>query len=261
MAINSNISKPGTESGRSSPQMKQYVVSNQENFDEAPIPGIPLRNSQVQSQGNAQENVINSRNKKYIPDGATVLDHKEVKRVRESLMQEQQAREAESVNILFDRIKYLTNIGRKTLDVPITSDNANVLYSLQTLKGTEKFAVSEVVEKSTATTIQVRNEKGELEHLRVPTSTSLYNIKIATLGHALYAIDNIDINQLLGLSNYEEDIQYAQRKIFVQDMDDSLSDYLFTQYNVLFKEVQDGYSRLGKPEVIAEAISKSSQDA
>jgi hypothetical protein len=274
MALKSPISKPfapsvsDQQNTQPQQQLRQFTVSDETvDFDNAPIPGIPPRGQRQQAQQrqqpiqSTQENIQQQRNKnRYdIPEGAILVDHNEIKKLREAAIQEQQLRERGSQNILKERIEYLTGIGRKRKDVPIPIETGVITYHLQTLKGEEKYIVSDVTEQSQGMVIQVRNAKGDLEQIKVPTNTSLNKIKKATLGFALYGIDQQDINGLLGVLNYDENEQYEARKEFIGNMDDALTDHLFREYNKMILELQDGYAKLGNPEVLAEAISKSGE--
>lgn len=181
------------------------------------------------------------------------IDPNEVK-----MMREKAARTADSqasyIKNAQTRIELITGIGRKTRDVEVLLNNELHVFSLRSLKGKEKFCLLEKIENAQ----NARLANGDTVFL----PTSLYDIKIEALKHSLYAIDNIDINVVLGVANIQLEEQLVAREDLLHDMDEALTSHLFREYEKLDKEIRDGYDQpktVKEAEEVAEAITKSSK--
>jgi hypothetical protein len=140
------------------------------------------------------------------------------------------------------RLNLLLGIGRATKNVSIESDSGTVTYSLRTLKGREQEHIVSLAELAD-------KEK---------TVKSTFPIRNTTIAYALYAIDNIDLDLLLGATGHSLQDQIAMRTAFVEEMDDHVVRYLFDQHQEL---VQENLVRFQSPEdvkEVAEQIKKSS---
>jgi len=150
------------------------------------------------------------------------------------------------------RVELIAGLGRKTRDVIIEDPRGGTLtITLRSLKAFEQNCVSQEVER--ANRISLPN--GKVGFL----PTSLYNIKIEALAHALYLADGQSIDVVLGTANLDYEEQVQARKELLAEMDSALIDHLFVQYERLSQEVIDGYAPKNAEEAkeVVEAIRKS----
>lgn len=140
------------------------------------------------------------------------------------------------------RLNILLGIGRAIKDVTVETDDGMVTYSLRTLKGREQKHIVSLAELAD----------------KAKTVESTFPIRNTTIAYALRAIDNIDVDLLLGAAGHQLEDQLAIRLAFVEEMDDHLVRYLFDQHQKL---VQENLIRFESPEdvkEVAEQIKKSS---
>lgn len=171
--------------------------------------------------------------------------------LRRQAMEQQQLQEQRSLVDAKRRIEILTGIGRNTKDVEV----GGIVFTLRSLKTFEQNSLDHVV----AAQKQVRLPNGSSSF----TPIGMNEIKLEALSHALFMIDGQSVDVVLGTINEEYDIQVSARKDLVNEMDGTLVDYLFVQYQGLVKETQDGYAPKTSEEVreVVDAMRKSGEDA
>lgn len=171
--------------------------------------------------------------------------------LRHQAMEQQEQVEQRSLNEARRRIEILTGLGRNTKEVEV----AGIVFTLRSLKTFEQNSLDQVV----ASQKQVKLPDGNISF----TPLGMYEIKIEALGHSLYMVDGQSVDVVLGTINDEYEIQVGARKDLLNEMDGTLIDYLFVQYQTLAKETQDGYAPKTSEEVkeVVDAVRKSGEDA
>lgn len=193
--------------------------------------------------------------KKFTVDNAAAprerqeLDPNYVAGLRREMQENQERTERKGFQDARRRIEIITGIGRKTKDVQIEGS----IFTLRTLKTFEQNCLAQVIEGADRITLP----NGGV----VFKPTSMYNIKVEALGHAIYMIDGQNIDVVLGTSNDDYEIQLDTRKDLIREMDNSLIDYLFVNYEDLMKESVDGYmpKNVIEAEEVVDTIRKSGQ--
>jgi len=179
------------------------------------------------------------------------LDPNYVAGLRREMQDNQERTERKMFQDARRRIEIITGIGRKTKDVQIE----NATFTLRTLKTFEQNCLAQVVEKAERITLH----DGKVAF----KPTSMYNIKIEALGHSIFMIDGQNIDIVLGTTNEDYEAQLETRKDLIREMDNSLIDYLFINYEDLMKESVDGYMprNAKEAEEVVDTIRKSGKNA
>lgn len=185
-----------------------------------------------------------------VPHGAQTVDPSYVANLRREAQENQEVNERKSLHDARRRIELITGIGRKTKDVQIDGST----FTLRTLKTFEYNCLAQIAEKADRTTLK--------SGIVTFTPTSMYSIKVEALGHSIYMIDGQNIDIILGTINEDYETQVETRKDLIREMDNSLIDYLFVNYETLNKENTDGYMPKNTKEVeeVVDTIRKSSTD-
>lgn len=185
-----------------------------------------------------------------IPEGAQRIDPTYVAGLRREAQETQELQERKVLNDARRRIELITGIGRKTRDVQVEGST----FTLRTLKTFEQNCLAQVAEKGERITLQ----SGAVTF----KPTSMYNIKVEALGHSIFLIDGQNIDVILGTVNEDYETQVETRKDLIREMDNSLIDYLFVNYETLNKETTDGYMPKNTKEVeeAVDTIRKSSKN-
>jgi hypothetical protein len=175
--------------------------------------------------------------------------------MRQQVQDQQAQAEHKNLTDARRRIEIITGLGRKTRDVLIDTNGEKMVFTLRTLKTFEYNSLAQVIEGT---------ERITLDNGRMIFSPSgFYKIKVEALSHSLFMVDGQSIDIVLGTVNmpYEEKVEY--RKDLVLEMDSALIDHLFTNYELLAQEVQDGYlpKTPQEAEEVVETIHKSGEDA
>lgn len=141
------------------------------------------------------------------------------------------------------RAELLIGIGRGTKDVVFTSDTDSITLSLRTLKGREIKGLMRY-----AATLSQKNN--------VTTAEASLSIRDIILSSSIYAIDGVSLDVFLNLSNKLDDEEKLSAKvIFIEDLDDSIIDKLYSEYGQLTK---DNAARFAvKNEADAKEVSES----
>jgi hypothetical protein len=153
------------------------------------------------------------------------------------------------------RIDLITGLGRKTKDVEINTEEGSIVFTLRSLKTFEQNCLAQVIEQ--ANRITLPNGRTAF------APTSLYEIKIEALTHALFLIDGQSVDVVLGTVNEPFDAKVSARQSMIRDMDGALVDHLFIKYEELSKETYDGYAPRTAEEAkeVVETIRKSGENA
>jgi hypothetical protein len=202
-----------------------------------------------------ERNFVTSGGKRFeLPEGARQISPGEFHETRSRMQQMAEQPKQAQLQEAKTRVEIITGIGRKTKDVPVDMGNGQVTtFSIRTLKGKEHFALAEVIEGSKT----IRTHDGEM----MMTITSAYDIRIETLKHALYAIDGVDINVVLGVSARPLEEQLAAREDLLHDMDDAFTKKLYKTYEELLQDIADKFGVKNEKDAkeLAEAINKSGE--
>ena len=153
------------------------------------------------------------------------------------------------------RIEILTGLGRKTRDVEIELDDGVITFTLRTLKGFENKILLQLAESKD----RVKLPNGRFGF----TPTGLYDIKSETVALSLFLIDNQDVDIVLGTVNTDFENKLDARRYLVGEMDNTLTEHLYLQYEILSKETQDGYVPKTAEEAkeVVETIRKSGAES
>jgi hypothetical protein len=151
------------------------------------------------------------------------------------------------------RIELLLGIGRGTKEVPIDTEEGTVTFSIRTLKGKENKEVAALLENAK----RVRNEAGEY----ILSPTGLYALRVLALKYAIYAIDGIEFDVVLGTVSAEQDQKISVRELFLEELDDTLVARLFGEYESLVMDNTAKYGIKSEAEAkeVAAEVSKSSK--
>lgn len=151
------------------------------------------------------------------------------------------------------RIELLLGLGRGTKDVPIETDEGTVTFSLRTLKRKENREIASFLENAK----RVRADTGEY----ILSPASLYALSVMALKYAIYEVDGIEIDVVLGTVNAEDDQRISVRELFVEELDDTLVNHLFAEYERLVVDNTAKYGIKSEAEAkeVAEELRKSSQ--
>jgi hypothetical protein len=180
----------------------------------------------------------------------------EVAARRQAAQEKMQLREHQLLQDARHRVEIITGIGRKTRNVEIISeeDGIKTTFTLRTLKGYEQKLVNQKIEGA-KTMIVDKTPKFTL--------SSLYDIRLETLTHALYLIDGQYIDVILGISELSVEDQMEAKRELVSGMDELLQDKLSYEYSILRKETSDGYLPKTAEEAkeVVDTIHKSSPNS
>lgn len=143
------------------------------------------------------------------------------------------------------RLEIVLGFGRAIKNVTIEAENGTVTYSLRTLKGWEQKRIVALAEQAD----------------KAQTIEATYPIRNTTVAFALYAVDNIDIDLLLGATALSREEKIAARLGFVEELDDQVTRYLFEQHQVLVRENSLRFQTPEDVKEVAEQIKKSSGNA
>jgi hypothetical protein len=189
-----------------------------------------------------------------LPKGPQEINPAVAAGLRRQAQEQQAAVEHRNVQDARRRVELITGLGRRTKDVPVDTDNGQLVFTLRTLKSFEQNFLAQVVES--AERIQMPNGNVGFK------PTSMYNIKVEALSHSLYLIDGQNIDVVLGTANEEYEEQVIAKKDLIGEMDGALIDYLFVQYEKLSQETYDGYAPKTAEEAkeAVEAIRKSGKN-
>lgn len=132
-----------------------------------------------------------------------------------------------------DRMNYLANIGRKTVDV--TADNS--VFTLQTLKSKEMRAALSAAAKFGSNTP---------EHY--------FTLRNFTMAYALHSVDNMTLDLILGDDSPEVVVAYM-----LEEMDDVVLDYLYANFLELHADQKNRFSLKTEKDMkeVAEDVKKS----
>jgi len=153
------------------------------------------------------------------------------------------------------RVDILTGLGRKTKDVPIELEGQHVVITLRTLKTFEQTMLAQVIEQ--AERVQIS------ETITVFSPTSAHRVRLEALTHSVFLIDGQDIDLVLGTYNSPYESQLEARQMLISEMDGALTEHLYSKYQELSKETQDGYApkTAAQAEEVVDTIRKSGQDS
>lgn len=190
-----------------------------------------------------------------LPKGPQEINPAVAAGLRRQAQEQQQEAEHRSVQEARRRVELITGLGRRVKDVPVDTDDGQIVFTLRTLKAFEQNCLAQVVERA---------ERVKLPNNSVGfTPTSMYNIKVEALSHSLYLIDGQNVDVVLGTANEEYLEQISSRKELIGEMDGALIDFLFVQYERLSQEAYDGYAPKTAEEAkeAVETIRKSGENA
>jgi hypothetical protein len=147
------------------------------------------------------------------------------------------------------RVEMLVGIGRVTVDIPIQTEQGQIMFTLRTLKGREQRDVEAAIESAP-----------RVEGTDEISPTGLHQIRIEVLANALYSIDNVSIDMVLEVQNQDPNHRYAMRRVFVEELDDALAGHLFLEYQKMLANSRDRFAVKTAEDVkeVAEQIKKSS---
>lgn len=131
-----------------------------------------------------------------------------------------------------DRLNYLAGIGRQTEDVPVDSTT----YSLRTLKGKEGRLALKAASK-----------------FPDGTPENYYTLRNYSLAQAIYAIDGMDLEMIIGDATIEAVIEHL-----LDEMDDVVVDFIYSKFLALHNRQKSRFSLA--PETlkeVAEDVKKS----
>jgi hypothetical protein len=183
------------------------------------------------------------------------IDPSVVANMRRQAQENQEQVERRSLNDVRRRIEIILGLGRNTKDVPISTPDGNVVITLRTLKDKEQVCVSQILEAAEKITMP----NGDLNF----SPTGIAQIRREILTHSLFLIDGQSIEIILGTANDPYEIQVAERKALVAEMDSILLVELYKHYEQLVRETYDGYIPKTSEDAkeVVEAISKSGQNS
>ena len=158
-------------------------------------------------------------------------------------LRRQRMSEAQGINPeARQRLNLLLGIGRATKNVTIEAEAGTVTYSLRTLKGYEQKHVISLAEQAD----------------KIKSVEATFPVRDTTLAYALYAVDNIDPDLLLGATGLPIKERLAARLSFIEELDDHVLRYLFDQHQMMVKENLIRFQSPEDVKEVAEQIKKSS---
>lgn len=142
------------------------------------------------------------------------------------------------------RIEYLIGIGRAFRDVEVDANGQKVVFTIRTLKSKENENI-----------IDLQAEASKAESV-----SGIFNARKKTIAYALHSIDGVNIDTVLGCSSYAPDEKIVIRESFIDDMDDSLVNYIFKHYEQLSAEHRKKFNvaTTEEAEEVVDDIKKSS---
>jgi hypothetical protein len=186
------------------------------------------------------------------PPDVRPISPDEVNQIRARLMQRVEKDSRVDIDKAKKRVDIITGIGRLTRTIPVNMPDGDVIrFSLRTLKGHENNDLAQFVEKAERAAMPNGNI--------IIMPTSLYKIRMCSLKYSLYAIDDVDIDVVIGSVNLPYEDRLKAREALLHEMDDGLTGYLYTQYDKLTNELIDGYIARNESQAkeAADAIHKS----
>jgi hypothetical protein len=181
-----------------------------------------------------------------------MINPAEVAHRRQIAMEKSEQQEQKSSKEAMRRVDFITGIGRKTKEVPITDDSTTTVFTLRSLKSFEQNCYAQAVEQA---------ERIVLSDGRTTFKpTSLYNMKLVALSYSLFMIDGQLADLVLGTFDLSYEEQIEAKKSLISEMDGALIDHLFNKFDELSTEVYDGYIPKTQEQVkeVIQAINKSS---
>lgn len=143
-----------------------------------------------------------------------------------------------------NRIEYLLGIGKKYIDVKVEGeDGRESLYRFKTLRSKDMRAIILITQDS----------------LRQKDPEYLFSVRVETLSRAIDSIDNTPIDEVLGISEADENERLEIRKAFFEEMDEHVIHYIYANYNKDVKEktAQYAINTEEKAKEVVEDIKKS----
>lgn len=169
--------------------------------------------------------------------------------LRRQAQERQHHDEHKELHTARNRVEIITGIGRRTVDIPVEG----VVFTLRTLKKFERTSLAQVWEKIA----KIVDGRASF------TPVGMTEVKTETLSHALYLIDGISVDVILGTADLDYQEQISARRDLIDEMDDALIDYLFEKHQRLDLETRDGYLPKNAEDAkeVADSTRKSGQDS
>jgi hypothetical protein len=182
-----------------------------------------------------------------MPEPETQITAEEIMAARQRKMQDMN-RVSDSAR---RRIEMLIGIGRAKDDVQIQDDMGNVVtYSVRTLKSRE---IRHIV--SLASELSRTKDVSSLQ--------ASHEIREKILSFALYSVDGVDIDVALNVFGASDEEKFAARAAFLEELDDSVVNFIYSRYEQLNKKNIDRFSVKTEEEAkeVAEQMKKSGEGA
>ena len=143
------------------------------------------------------------------------------------------------------RVELLVGIGRSTRDIEVDGHQGKMTISLRTLKSREVRKL-----------LKIANMLAQDKNPDV-----IYAVREQTLAFSIYAIDGHNIDTVLGCEGMDEDECLHVRSMFLDELDESMLNFIYSKYQELSNENAEKYGveTAADAKEVAEQVRKSSQ--